>query len=93
MAADGRIWVLRYVQAQKVEVDPAAAADLPPARRPYQWVEPVVYDVFESDGRFVGEVRPPEGAYFLTATNDRMWVLQSSPEGIPQLVRYRVQFP
>jgi hypothetical protein len=93
VSADGRIWVLRHVRAQHVQVDAAAAAELPPARRPYEWVEPRVYDVFEPDGRYLGEVRLPERASFLQASGDRVWSMQASPEGIPQLVRYRVVFP
>lgn len=52
---DGRIWVRRNTHPIQIPVDEA------PHRQPdVGWVQPFVYDVFEADGRFLGEVRFPE---------------------------------
>lgn len=62
-AHDGRIWVQRYVPAVRVPwtaEDERNARD-PEASPPRRFREPIVFDVFEADGRYVGEVRAPEG--------------------------------
>jgi len=75
-----------------------AAADpfpFPAAARMAQavWVEPVVYDVFARDGRFLGSVRPPPGFDFLAAAGRHVWSRETSALGVPQVARYRIDFP
>lgn len=55
VAKDGRIWVQRNTHPIRVPVttDP----EQPP---PIGWAQPFVYDVFEPDGPFLGQVRFPE---------------------------------
>jgi hypothetical protein len=61
---DGRIWVLRPAPGEPIPVDqldkPRDVGNgvvVPPQR----FREPVVFDVFEPDGRFLGTVRAPDG--------------------------------
>ncbi len=52
---DGRIWVRRNTQPIRTPVE--ENPDRPPA---IGWEQPFLYDVFEADGTFLGEVRFPE---------------------------------
>lgn len=53
--SDGRIWVRRNTHPVRIPVDQS-----PDGRPPVGWAQPFAYDVFESDGTFLGEVRFPE---------------------------------
>jgi hypothetical protein len=55
VGSDGRIWVLRNTHPIRVPAD--ASPNGPP---PVTWQQPFVYDVFDAEGRFLGEVRFPE---------------------------------
>jgi hypothetical protein len=63
----------------------------PPARR---WREPVAFDVFEPDGRYVGRARAPAGFSMNPAPvirGDTVWAIERDALGVQRLVRYRVQ--
>ncbi len=68
----GRVWVRRHVQARKDElVEPPSEES---NRRPaISWVEPAVYDVFEPDGTYLGEVRFPWRTSPLVVRGDTAW--------------------
>jgi hypothetical protein len=82
---DGRIWVLVSRPGVK---DPAAApmegsGDL--ARAVTTWKEPVAFDVFDADGRYLGEVAAPEG--FQTYPEpvfraDTVWATVEDADGV-----------
>jgi hypothetical protein len=55
VGSDGRIWVRRNTLPIQIPVE--EIPDLPP---PVGWAQPFVYDVFEKDGTFLGQVRFPE---------------------------------
>jgi hypothetical protein len=92
-ARDGRIWVQRYVPAVRV---PWTAEDERNARDPERplprrYREPIVFDVFEPEGRYVGEVRAPEG--FSThpqpvIRGDSVWAVWRDDLGVNHVVRF-----
>jgi hypothetical protein len=68
----GRIWVHRHVEARRdetVEPPPEETNERPPI----SWVEPEVYDVFEPDGTYLGEVRFPWRTRPLFVRGDTAW--------------------
>jgi hypothetical protein len=70
---DGRIWVR---VAAVAEVVPAAERPEPSpgaAPGPEPWREPLVFDVFAADGRFLGTVRPPPRFTLSGARGDEVW--------------------
>jgi hypothetical protein len=68
----GRVWVRRAVEARKDElVEPASEESSQPP--PFTWVEPEVYDVFEPDGTYLGEVRFPWRTRPLFVRGDTAW--------------------
>jgi hypothetical protein len=72
VGARGRVWVRRHVEARQDELveQPAVGSNQPPA---ISWVEPEVYDVFEPDGTYLGEVRFPWRTRPLVFRGDTAW--------------------
>jgi len=87
---DGRIWVRRYVPAEKGDSVQGVAPqgqEPPPARF---WHEPNVHDVFEPDGTFLGSVRMPPRTGLSVMRGDQVWGVREGPEGENQVVRFRI---
>lgn len=86
-AQDGAIWV-------RVAQPGAAIADAqrdPSARSHVQ--EPLVFDVYEADGRFRGQVVAPDGlqlAPYPVIGSDRVWAVTKDEDGVPYVARYRI---
>ncbi len=68
----GRIWVRVHVEARKDEAIEMTSRELggPPL---ISWVEPAVYDVFEPDGTYLGQVRFPWRTWPLVVHGDTAW--------------------
>jgi hypothetical protein len=66
----GRVWVHRHVVAKPVDVDTDPRPDLPP---PVGWLEPTVFDVFEPDGAYLGEVFVPDRTSIQVFSGDTLW--------------------
>jgi hypothetical protein len=88
---DGRIWVevpLAGVEREDPGYDPKN-----PEAVPDRWREPVAFDVFETDGTYLGRVRAPVE---LTTSptpvfdGDRVWAVTRDELGVQRVVRFRV---
>lgn len=75
--ADGRLWV------QRDRNDPLEGVQLhgPPGAR---------YDVFDADGRYLGEVRAPARASLVAAADGRVWAFETGEFDETTLVAYRL---
>ncbi|MHC5034681.1 MAG: hypothetical protein ACYTFZ_06565, partial [Planctomycetota bacterium] len=82
----GRIWVRLHVLARKDETvePPSEESNEPP---PISWREPYVYDVFEPDGTYLGEVRFPWLTTPLVVRGDTAWGVQRGEFGEQYIVR------
>jgi hypothetical protein len=85
---DGRIWVDRYVEAQK-------RTDLPPPRGnppppPITWREPRTFDVFEPTGRFLGTIAPPPTTRILFTRGNTLWGTRRGELDETYVVRFRL---
>jgi hypothetical protein len=87
----GRIWIQVATPGYRREdpdfdpSDPDAVAD--------EWHEPVAFDVFESDGRYLGHVRAPEGfSVYPTPViaGEQVWAVTRGDFGVNRIVRIRV---
>jgi hypothetical protein len=89
---DGRIWIRPHVASVKFE--PPPRSDPPPGAPPQPpqrtWREPVVYDVFEPDGTYLGRVEVPERTSLLTISGSEIWAVQRGEFDESYLVRYRL---
>ena len=88
---DGRIWVRLWTEAHPVENEDHDPEDPRSAR--VSWVEPLRYDVFESDGTYLGVVAPPD-EFSLSATpvfdGDNVWAVTRDELDVQRVVRYRI---
>jgi hypothetical protein len=87
IAQDGRIWVRLHATAIQVEREDAPA-DRPPVP---SWVAPPVFDVFEPDGTYLGEVRVPTGTTVMVARGETAWGTRQGESGEIYVVRLRLQ--
>ena len=88
---DGRIWVELWTEASRVENEEYDPDD--PRSAPVSWVEPLRYDVFESDGTYLGAVVPPdEFTSFVQPVfdGDQVWGVTRDELGVQRVVRYRI---
>lgn len=84
--SEGRIWVKRYVEAQKIPV-----ATPNPNRPPRSWRELPTFDVFEPGGRFLGTVSLPMNATFLDAVGTKVYGTARGEFDEQYVVRWRIE--
>jgi hypothetical protein len=92
--ADARLWVRVSAPGERI---PEAERDEPRAAQPDQppqivrtWREPVWYDVFETDGRFLGRVVMPARSTWLGARGDLVWGVTRDENDVPFLTQWRI---
>lgn len=88
VAHDGRVWVRPHVPSLRRETP--VDTTLPPERRPSSWYEPVVWDVFEADGEYLGRVHPPPRASLYAMRGDQVWGTIVDENDVPYVVRWRI---
>jgi len=88
----GRIWVQLHTEAYEIPAERAG----PPERAPWmhdhvqRWIEPVAFDVFDADGRYLGMVRAPDGLLMRpppVARGDTVWAVVRDEMGVQYIVR------
>ncbi len=87
---DGRLWVRLFAEAEKEEDSGVAA---PPGRDgppPRTWREPEVYDVFESDGTYLAQIRLPSRTSLSLHRGEHMWGVRQDELGAVSVVRFRI---
>jgi hypothetical protein len=97
VALDGRIWV-----AITPEVSPRTGTTSggggvgPSGRRPPPRVEsrepsrPALYDVFEPDGQYLGQVQVPARVSSVVRRGDQVWGIAFDADDVPRIKRYRI---
>jgi hypothetical protein len=94
---DGRIWIsLSPETGPKIGgisgtsgVGPGMAR--PPRREAdREPSKPTLYDVFEPDGRYLGQVQVPAGASAVVRKLDQVWAVAFGDDDVPRLKRYRI---
>lgn len=90
---DGRIYVQLWQPGQRIPDEELDESTDPEARTPERWREPVVYDVFEPDGTYLGQLRAPDR--FRTHPQpvfdgDRVWAVVVDELDVEYLTRFRV---
>lgn len=90
--ADGRIWVRLHQPAARIEEPEEETTGRPgrPVIPVLRWREPVVFDVFEADGRYLGRLELPDRAELAHAEGDVVWAVVRDELDVQRLVRYRI---
>ena len=91
----GRIWVLLHQEAYQIQTD-EEPEDRPGEMPTQTWVEPVAFDVFEPDGRYLGMVRAPRGFSWRPQPvfrGDTVWATVRDEFEVPYVVRFHIQHP
>jgi sugar lactone lactonase YvrE len=94
VAPDGRLWVQLSQPGREFMTEAEALEEERRTNRPQvRHREPVVFDVFEPDGRYLGVVRTPDE--FQTSPppvirGDTVWAVTRDSLDVQRVVRYRV---
>jgi hypothetical protein len=94
-AHDGRIWVLLHAPGREATI--AADADDPHSGEPDappEWTEPIIFDVFEPDGRYLGQMHGPDGFQvnpYPVLGEDRVWAVVEDELGVQTIVRFVIR--
>jgi hypothetical protein len=93
VARDGRIWA--RVPGPSVRI---AGADVPPESvglprgRPLQMFRSQnAWEVYSSTGTFLGRVSIPSNSDLMQADGNRVWLITHDDDGLPSVVRMRIQ--
>jgi hypothetical protein len=105
--ADGRIWTQLHQPAELIGEFAASAreaeagadsATAPESEdrlpRPRDWREPIAFDVFEPDGRYLGQVSAPPGFRTRPLPSIRgntVWAAVSNRGDVPDIVRFEIK--
>ncbi|UCC82146.1 MAG: hypothetical protein JSW46_14295 [Gemmatimonadota bacterium] len=91
----GRVWVLLHQEAYQIELaedynEPESLGEIPERT----WLEPVAFDVFEPEGRYLGMVRAPRG--FSTyprpvIRGDTVWAVVRDDLDVPYIKRFHIE--
>lgn len=90
--SNGWIWVHLWAESRQVPNEEHDPSD--PQSAPFTWLEPLRYDVFESDGTYLGAAVPPEGFSFSPPPvfgDSFVWAVERDDLGVERVVRYRIE--
>jgi len=91
VAADGRIWVQLHQPAFEIELEEETREPRPGRLTPQRWVEPLVYDIFEPDGRYLGAIELPRNTSVRYARGDHLWAITRDEFDVQYVTRFRIQ--
>lgn len=89
IARDGRIWARVATPSERI---PDAELDEPREKGPpiRHFRSPVVWEVFDPDGRFLGRIPFPPRTTLMEADGDLVWALGRDENDLPAIVRFRI---
>lgn len=103
---DGRIWVALSTPSEKYTPPPAGSSSNPgfasgagaapgggpgsPRIAPAPWREPALYDVFEPDGVWIGQVSVPWDTRIIRMRGDTVWGVVRDADDVPVVRRLRI---
>ena len=87
---EGSIWVRRYTEARKdasIEVPTEPDPNSPPVTT---WREPNIYDVFDTEGTFLGSVAVPPRTNLRLVRGNEVWGIRRGEFDEPMVVRFQL---
>jgi hypothetical protein len=97
---DGTIWVRLSMPGERHVPEPSARSGAGrggvrsgTSRSPEpEWREPVVYDVFEPEGRYLGRVAVPSKVTLHRVGRERVWAAVADEDGVQVVKRFRMSW-
>ena len=99
VAHDGRIWVavVPEVSSRVGSISSSGGGGGPPgASRPRREgpppppPRPALYDIFEPDGQYLGQVQVPAKVSSVVRRGDQVWAIAFDDDDVPRIKRYRI---
>ena len=99
VALDGRIWVaivpevsprVGSISSGGGGVGPPGASRPRPDGPPPPLPRPALYDVFEPDGQYLGQVQVPPRVSSVVRRGDQVWAIAVDENDVPRIKRYRI---
>jgi hypothetical protein len=95
--ADGRIWVRisqpsRLVPSVEIPSRPPSASETYTIAAAFRWVEPFLFDVYEPTGRYLGQVRLPDGTAHFVSQGETLWAAVKGADDVPAIKRFRIRW-
>jgi hypothetical protein len=92
---DNRLWVMVSQEGREVMSEAGALEEeRQTGSRPQRFREPPAFDVFDSEGRFLGHVRVPESLSYRRpepiVRGERVWAVTRDELDVPYVVRFRM---
>lgn len=95
IARDGRIWAQVPTPSERVPdseiTKPQGDSRRPPPPAAPVFRSPPAWEVFSSDGVFLGRVPLPMRAQLVHAEGNRVWLLDRDDDDLPAIVRARIE--
>jgi hypothetical protein len=88
VGADGRFWVRVAAPSERFDRPPPPAGTI--AEPP--WREPIVYEIFEPTGEFLGRLSLPTGAGLVVSRGNEIWCVVRDDNDVASLRKYRVRW-
>jgi len=99
VALDGRIWValvpevsnrVGSISSGGGGVGPPGTSRTRPQGPPPPTPRPALYDVFEPDGQYLGQVQVPPKVSSVVRRGDQVWAIAFDDDDVPRIKRYRI---
>jgi hypothetical protein len=91
---EGDIWVsLSTEGVATMTLAEAREEEAQTGNPPRRFMEPLAFDVFDRDGRYLGPVNPPEGFQIEPepiVRGDHIWAVTRDELDVPRIVRFRI---
>jgi hypothetical protein len=89
VARDGNIWA-RVATPSELIPEAELAPQRDKAAPVQRWRAPTIYEVYSSDGRFLGRIPMPQRTTMLQADGEYFWGTTRDDDDLPSVVRFRV---
>jgi hypothetical protein len=97
---DGRIWVAivpevsrRIGSISNMSMGVGGAAPPPPLVTREREPQPALYDLFEPDGTYIGQVQVPPRVSSVLRRGNQVWVVAYDEDDVATIKRYRINWP
>ncbi|HEX6053687.1 MAG TPA: 6-bladed beta-propeller [Gemmatimonadaceae bacterium] len=93
---DGRIWIALVGEGRRpgtlMGATLGAPARPPQSREPTGTPTPALYDVYEPNGAYIGQVQVPPRVYTMVRRGDHIWAIELDDDDVQKVTRFRINW-